>query len=361
MRVFETPVGKAGCDQLDAMTESVQSELEQMFSQTAKLNALKYGVGRTVGNTQLADATISLDAQKRECQAQATFHAGRAFELAMHIVFARGTDRIWGREFPSREKKELKNLMSRDWKKHDFEYLFNRIVEELDNRDMESAFEEVYQEALHKGIRDIYLDGELLWSFFQKEDVPFTETRMSRMIDGAEMTLDHAGPDGSLVFPSDDLSKFEQMPYRTFSEFLKKADSVYYERDVDGSRRNMRWMQYCARDHEYGRPYVVAGSNFFARLVGGILGLSQKQWTWHPDFLQRWHERRQYIIGNLVRIHLKQTYTEVMELPEMKSIEEMATLYKSPRGGKHFRDPETYNLLHKKVNLQSQATPSTDE
>ena len=36
MKTFRTPAGKAGCDQVDAMMESVHSEIEQMFTQFAK-------------------------------------------------------------------------------------------------------------------------------------------------------------------------------------------------------------------------------------------------------------------------------------------------------------------------------------
>lgn len=46
METFPAPPGKAGWYQLHAMIESVQSELEQMFSQRAKLDSLTCGVGR---------------------------------------------------------------------------------------------------------------------------------------------------------------------------------------------------------------------------------------------------------------------------------------------------------------------------
>ena len=239
MRVFPTPKGRAGCDQVDAMTESVQSELEQMFWQSAKFNALSLGVGRTADGTQLVDQKLKLHAQKRECQAQAMFHAGRALELAMQIVYARGTDRIPGREYPGVEKKEMK----KDRMSHNLESLCARIVRELAGKKMSEAFEQVYQEALHKGVRDISRGDELIWSFSHIDDAPFFEIKSSGIFDGAEMTMDHVDDSDPLGFLNRSLSKFEKMPHQTFPEFLKKADAVYYETDVNGNRRNMRWVR----------------------------------------------------------------------------------------------------------------------
>jgi len=45
MYTFQTPEGRAGWDQIQGMTESVHAELEQMFWQNAKLDALVHGVG----------------------------------------------------------------------------------------------------------------------------------------------------------------------------------------------------------------------------------------------------------------------------------------------------------------------------
>jgi len=59
METFPIPLGKAGWDQLHAMTESVQSELEQMFSQRAKLDSLTYGVGKIASRSSSADDTIT--------------------------------------------------------------------------------------------------------------------------------------------------------------------------------------------------------------------------------------------------------------------------------------------------------------
>ena len=357
METFHTPSGKAGWDQLHAMTESVQSELEQMFSQRAKLDSLTYGVGRVANRSGSSEDKIMLDAQMQECQAQAAFHAGRALELAMHIVYARGMDRIMGREYPSANTSQLGKQMDKDRKSHSLAGLLDKIAEAMSDRKMRDAFEEVYQEALHKGVVDLYLDGKLIWSFLREDNVPFRERSMNRILDGAEMTLDHTHgllPFGDLT---DEPSAFEKMPFGSFGEFLRKADAVYYESDVTGMRRNMRWAHYSARDHEYGRSFVVVGAKFFARLVAGIVGLSQRPWTWDLAFRARWHERRQRNVGKIVAIHLKQSFKEEIELPEMKSHDDMAAGYGIGRAGQNFRKPGTYKLLHKKWKLESNAQP----
>lgn len=212
------------------------------------------------------------------------------------------------------------------------------------------AFEEVYQEALHKGVVDLYLDGELRGSYF---DQPFVVYNKRSMIDGAEMTLDHADWAGSLSLGKKEIDGFKQLPYGNFSEFLKKADAVYYRADANGQRGNMRWAHYSARDHEYGRPYVVAGIKFFARLVKGVVLLSNQQWTWHPDFRRRWHHRRQYVIDKLVRTHIDQSYRDGAELPEMKTIEQMEEVSQCAHDGKKFRRPQAYKNLHGKFCLKS--------
>ena len=353
METFPTPSGKAGWDQLHAMTESVQSELEQMFSQRAKLDSLTFSVGRTADRGGSADDKVMLDAQMRECQAQAAFHAGRALELAMHIVYACGTDRIMGREYPSADTSKLGKQMDKDRKSHNLAGLLDKIVEAMSDRRMREAIEEVYQEALHKGVVDLYLDGKLIWSFFQEDDAPFAERSMNRILDGAEMTLDHTH--GSLLFgdPSGEPSKFKKMPIGTFGEFLRKADSFYYESDVSGMRMNMRYSHYAARDHEYGRPFVVVGTRFFARLVAGIVGLSRQPWTWDPAFRSRWHERRQRNLGKTVATILNQSFKEEIELPEMKTLGEMENAYGVGTSRRNFRKPRTYKLLHKTVKLAS--------
>jgi len=350
MHVFETPVGQAGWDQIHGMTESVHAELEQMFWQGAKLDALLHGVGRAAYVGDSADGKVSLDAQMRECQAQHTFHAGRALELAMHIVYACGTDRIIGRDYPRIDEKVLK----KDRKTHNLSSLYERIGCEFTDRDIRGAFEDVYQEALHRGVTDVFLDDAFYDSYILDDDHPFFVFNKRSVIDGAELTLDHADWGRSLSSGAKETLQFSQLPLQTFSEFLKKADAVYYTSDTGGQRRNMRWAHYSSRDHEYGRPYVVAGAKFFARLVKGVVSLSNQQWTWHPEFRQRWHQRRQYNVDKIVRTHLQQSYQGELELPEMKPIEEMEELSLWLNDGKNFRQQKAYKNLHMKLKLQSQ-------
>ena len=351
MRQFETPAGCAGWDQVHGMTEGVQAELEQMFLQRAKLDVLLHGVGRTAQSEIAGDDKVRLDAQQRECQAQMTFHAGRALELAMHIVYACACDRIMGRSYPGIAQSKL----GKDRASHSFSSLHGRILSDISDRNMRDAFEDVYQEALHKGITDLQVDGKSHGSYLFNDDLPFLVDNKRFVIDGAEMTLDHADWGNSLSSGEWEISEFQKLPFKTISEFLKKADAVYYADDADdirGQRKNMRWAHYSARDHEYGRPYVVAGIKFFARLVKGVVGLSNQKWTWHPDFRRRWHERRRYNVGNTVRIHINQSFQGAVELPEMKSVEQMESFVQQTNDGKRFRTPDAFNNLHKKFLVQ---------
>ncbi len=351
MLTFETPSGRAGWDQVYGMMESVHAELEQMFWQRAKLDTMSHGVGRTVYSDSPGDGKVRLDAQTRECQAQMTFHAGRALELAMQVVYACGVDRIMGRAYPGIDKQELR----KDRNSHKLSQLYRRITSEFTGRNMCDALEEVYKEALHKGVTDLYLDDELHNSYLLDDDQPFIVDNKRSVIDGAEMTLDYAGLGRSLSSGRKEISQFEQLPLQTFCEFLKKADAVYYADDTDGQRRNMRWAHYSARDHEYGRPYVVAGIRFFARLVNGMIGLSNQQWTWDPDFRRRWHERRKYIVDTIVKTHIDQSYLGDPELPQMKPIEQMESLYQWSTDGKRFRRPDAYKYLHKRFMVRSKS------
>ena len=268
----------------------------------------------------------------------------------MHIVYACGADRILGREYPGVDREELR----KDRKTHSLASLYERIKTDLVGRDMCSAFEEVYQEALHQSITDVYLDGDLRNSYLLDDDRPFIQLNRRSAIDGAEMTLDHAGAGGSLSLGTGEISEFEKLPFSNFSEFLEKADAAYYKADSQGKRKDMRWAHYSARDHEYGRPYVVAGTKFFARLTKGVIDLSyHQQWIWHPDFRRRWHQRSQYNIKQIMRAHLKQRFQNVPKLPEMKSVKEMEIFFQGARDGKKFQRTQAYKILHKKLQLHS--------
>ena len=223
-----------------------------------------------------------------------------------------------GREYPGVSQKELKKDREGG---HGLRRLYQQIIDDLDEREMESAFEDVFQTALHKGIIDVYLDDKLVTSLFQAKDVPFSEKRINSVTSGVEYTLDHSSPE-DMIFPRDSgPSDFSKMPYKTFVQFLDKADASYYESDIlDGKgntkRRDMRWSHYSARDHEYARPYVVVGVEFFARLAKGIVFLSNQAWVWDKAFAERFIERHQnYAISNM-RVLAKQNIKKEVEFPD---------------------------------------------
>lgn len=303
MRTYHKPVGEqVGEDQLQSMEEAINGHLEKMFLQVAKRNILDldFGVGRTTMKANTQDTR--LDSQRRDCDAGIMFHAGRALEISLHLVYARGANRIMWREYPGATKADLKNDKAVG---HELRTVYSRIVNELDDRDMKNALEVAYQKALHRGVIDIYIDDKVMTSFMLLKDTPFYEARIGGMSDGVEYTSDHVNR-RDMIFPRDTPSKFSQMPYRTFEEFLDKADASYYESDVSGKRRDMRWADYYFRDHEYGRPYTVVGAEFFARLVREIVSLSHQSWTWDTNLVERSNKRRQYIAIELARILTEQ-------------------------------------------------------
>ena len=347
MRFTATPHGCAGADQVNALEESIQSQIEEMFTQVAKRRSVEYGVGRTAMTGSGADIQ-RLEAQKRECDGSTVFHAGRAMELALHLLYARGTDRILGRDYPSAaDPKQIR----KDRQGHGLAKLYRRIVGEFDGRNMKDALEHVYQKALHRGLVDIRVDGERVGTFCRPEDLPFRETATSRISDGTEMTLDHGGIDG-LISPQRG-SELSEMREDTFENFLTKADQSYYERDMAKRRDDMRWAHYGARDHEPGRPYVVIGSEFFARLVKGIVHLSHQRWTWNQEFAQRWYQHRQYNAMETMKALAQQHLSERVELPEPMPIDEAMRVLggvgeparHAPRGG--------YDYLHSALEFES--------
>lgn len=168
---------------------------------------------------------------------------------------------------------------------------------------------------------------------YPPDQAPFAERSMGGLTDGQEHTMDHSTFKDLFVRP-DGTSSFAQMPESTFREFLKKADSVYYERDLRGRehRRNMRWGAYSARDHEIGRPYVTIGVYFFSRLVRGMVQLGKEPWTWHPDFLERSMKRRRYFLERRLKDMAGQVLTGEVDWPEVVSVEKMKEQwYNKPR------------------------------
>ena len=345
MQTFQTPPGRAGTDQLYGIRESINSHLERMFHQEARRRILEFGVGRTTSTSGGVDSKVQLDAQHRACDAAITFHAGKSLELAMQLVYAYGLDRIMGREYPGVPEKEIKKDVR---KGHSLGRLYKRILTEMHDRDMESALEDAYQMALNRGMVDVLIDGEHSWSQVGTvEDIPFREHAKRYLADGMELTNDHSQV-AELLFPPENQSEFAKMPSENFVQFLSKADAAYYEGDRQGNtgRRNMRWADYSARDHEYGRPYVVAGVTFFARLISELVGLANQQWIWHEDLALRWWDRSKYVIQQRLDGLAKQNFREEIDFPEMIPAKEARDSYKAfhvdpaqriERGYSHFR------------------------
>ena len=351
MQLFIVPKGKAGGDVLAAIEESVQAHLDQMFEQDAKHSAIEHGVGRTGAGHDSGERKARVAAQLRECEAQMNFHAGRALDLAMQLVYAKGTDRVLGREYPGVDGKAIRE----DWKTHDLKRLYDRIVAEV-GRGVDDEFEDTYQQALHKGFLDLILDDEFLRRITLPRNAPFTERSKGGTTAGADMTLDHGDFRDALGFTAlKTKSDFGQLPQATFPEFLMKADSMYYASDVKGSRRNMRWEHYASRDHESGRPYVVIGCEFFARLVRGIVDLSNNQRLWDDDFALRWHERSRHIVAETVWWHLLQRYEKGSKLAQMRPPEDM--LREIRQRYRPAKVLDSYDSLHQTLKMESVPTP----
>lgn len=237
--------------------------------------------------------------------------------------------------------------------------MYNRILEEMSDREMKHACECAYQKALNKGIRDVFINDKFALSeFITIEDRPFREEVICFIGDGMEMTCDHVELPG-LIVPETENTDFINMPSHTFEQFLEKSDASYYESDVpgkEGYRRNIRWMDYSARDHEYGRVYVVVGMTFFARLVKELVSLAHQPDFWHKELALRWWNRRNYNIQRRLDILVKQNFhePETIEFPEMISAEEAMASHRDRRGNpaeevnrgfKHLRSKCSYRAV----------------
>ena len=352
MLLFPTPKGEAGSDQLDAMEESIQAALEQMFWQVAKRASLAFAVGRAGAmSSDSPDREMRLDAQRRECDGLIVFHAGKALETALQLICAKANNRVPGREYPGVSSRQIK----RDRRTHSLATLYDDTLKSIEKKpelrkQLEDEFESIFQTAYHKGVTDLVVDSELVGWFFRDEDAPFREVRIGGLRHAAEFTLDHSTFDQLLMPPASE-SEFSRLPCRSFREFLVKADAAYY------GRRNMRWAHYSARDHERGRPYVIVGTRFFARLVQGLVKLAAEQWMWHERFAIRWHERRRVIIGDKVRAHISQSFTGKPDLPDMVSAEEMMKLSRSFRSSR----TDDYASLHIKLEFQRSGRSHDDD
>ncbi len=352
MQWLQTPTGEAGSDRLDAMVESIQAAIEQMFWQVAKRDSLSFGVGRTVNTSSDPDRDTQLDAQRRECDGLIVFHAGKALETTLQVAYARMYNRIRGREYPGVSRAQ----MGEDRRTHSLTSLYEDILNSVETKpglsgeEVQDSFESIYQTALHKGIVDMIVDGECCYQFMFIEDTPFREARTGRLRHGAEITMDHSDI-GQILGLEEGDSDFSRLPCRNFAEFLAKADAVYY------GRRNMRWAHYSARDHEPGRPYVVVGSRFFARLIQGLIGLANEQWMWDEQFARRWHERRRIVVRDLVHHNLQQSFEECPDLPDPKSENEMMEYFRSFRSAR----TDDYDSLHAKMGIERDRQNSEDD
>ena len=340
MQIFQTPIGEAGSDQLDAMEESIQAAIEQMFWQVAKRDSLRFGVGRSVAkSSDNPDRELRLEAQKRECDALVVFHAGKALETALHIIYAKINNRIPGRDYPGVRNSQMRE----DRNTHNLSSQYEKILQSANTKlckEIEDEVESIYQTAYHKGIYDLIVDDDLVDQLVHIEDKPFREASFGGLRHGAEMTMDHSSFE-QLLMPPEEESDFSKMPSGNFQQFLAKADVAYYR------KRNMRWAHYSARDHEPGRPYVTVGTRFFARLVRGLVSMSHKQWMWDERFSRRWHERQQILVGDSVRTRITKFYEGNPDLPEMIPVEKMMERSRSP--SKRSPRADDYDSLHLKL------------
>ena len=331
-----------------ALRESIQAHFEQMFQQDAKLNVLNYAVGRTrtpMGHPP--DDFVQAMVQQRECEAQMNFHAGRALELGLHLVYAKGTDRLMGRETPAVEAKVIK----KDRGSHSLVKLYNRIVNEV-GRGVRRELEHVYQQALHKGVFDFEVDGKVVRRGAVPRNNPFYERVELTQVDGAERSVDHSTESFGFYEPSK--SGFCLGPPEDFRGLLTRVDAMYYEPDVSGPRRGIRWEHYAARDHEPGRPYIVVGILFFARLVQAVVRLSYNQRLWNDDFALRWHERRSYNVDTRLKVDLNQRYEE-NDLSKLRSPEDMVQRLRRLSGPA--KVPASYDSLHETLKVVTKPPP----
>ena len=265
----------------------------------------------------------------------------------MSIVYARGVDRILGREYPDVSDEQMK----KDRASHGLHSLYERIRQDLSDRNIDDAFEDIYHRALHEGIVDVVLDEKVISSVLERQDSPFWEINTSKLMDGAELTLDHSKFEDLFNF-LDGTSKFMQIPTDTFEQFLTKADALYYETDLGTKRRrNMRWSHYAARDNEYSRPRVTIGIRFFGRLIKAIVELSNQQWMWDEGFLRRWHARRQYNIKNLMKIHAMQNFNVGISFPEMISVQD--AMKQAPKSEASENLKRGYDGLHTNLSFKT--------
>ena len=361
MRTFRTPPGKAGSDQLYGMEEAIQGDIRAMFQAGAERDVLDYGVGLTVDTGLYRDAGIRMEVRRRECDARITSSAGRAVERALKLVHAYGTDRIMGREFPSVDERQIRKDTQSG---HGLSRLWQAILDDMDDRDMENALEDAYQRALNRGLLVVTLDDKHMWTVFASaEDKPLREHSTGGMSDGEEYTTDHMST-RSLAFghAHKQESEFSKLPIDTFQESLEKADQAYYERDMGtGNRRNMNWEAYSARDHERSRPYVVAGVKFFARLAKELVFLSKQYWISDRAHLVRALERANYNVLMLMSTHGDRIFNDKVGFPPVIPAEELASKWLEDIPDVKASVKHGYDYLRQKQTWVSKKPTDVDE
>ena len=322
MLQYIAPVGEAGLDKLDRMIESIQAELDSMFLQDAKLKSLTYSI-KQHGNKLLWHYSC------QECEARATHHAGQALERSFHLLYAYSANRVIGRSYPNADKYQLRE----DRRTHDLTHLYNMVIRDASAaNDIKEALNDVYLSSVHKGFVDILLDGDKVSTrFASPEDKPFRNKISVVYQDGSELTQDHKAQDRKNEMPK---------AYRDFPSFLRKVDSIYY----DG--KNIQWTKYGFRDYESGRPYAVAGTEFFGRFVKGVVFLATQPWVWDSSIKERWHEIHTHLVKEKIDGLILENCTGPSYKPTMKTLQEYATLHlpKQP-------SCPDYSLMHRRLDI----------
>ena len=295
MNASITPEGTAGEDTRFEIEESVNSHIERMFTQAAKSRALEHGVGYNSDLGANLPDHRRLQALQAECDAAVNFHAGRALDLALQLVFAVVADRIFGRK----SKGVANKTVLLDRKKHDLHHLYTRILEEASGPDgvggdmLVKTLDHAYKTALHRGIVDVMeKDGKIIRSFHFTEDQPFRLVNRSGWSVGAEFTMDDSDgrPFGEKILHPLTHPGFSEMSQKTFRDFLEKADRSYFgEAHLKKNRGglNMRSNDYRARDTIAFNAHARAGTEFFGRLCREIVMMARQPGIWHKRLADR--------------------------------------------------------------------------
>lgn len=275
MAATRTPDSVADENTRFAIEESVNSHIERMFTQAAKNNALTHSVGYASDVGASRSDRQRYRALRAECDAAVNFHAGRALDLALQLVFAVVADRIFGRASKENPKGRP------DRQNHKLRCLYRRILEEASGPDgagkeiLVQVLEHAYQKALHKGVVDIVEgDSKIIGSYVTAENQPF------RIVSWARLSVRPEPP-----------AFFNEMTLKTFEDFLEKADRSYFgeahlKEDRSGGL-NMRSNDYHARDNIALKPFARAGTEFFGRLCWEIVDMAHQSKIWHKRLADR--------------------------------------------------------------------------